>query len=99
MNVWNDFQKAEGGTSSTVGGTSGFQVVYTDADDSVIKTLPGQASTGVNRNNANTTLIGTISGCYLMNVKASTDIKYSIDYLSSGSPAMQYNLHIRLEEM
>lgn len=92
------------GTSSTLGGAPGFQIVYTDNDDSVVKTSPaaGAPSAGVNQaysqtNQGNTTA-SQISGTIIVNAKASTNIQYQIGYTSSGG-TMRYNLHIKLEAM
>jgi hypothetical protein len=80
-------------TGSTLGGGNGFQINYTDADDSVVVTTPPSVtSTG------NTT--GTqISGVVVVNAKSSTNIQYSFGYTSSGSTSMQYSLHAKLEAM
>lgn len=83
-------------TSSVLGGTNGFQIKYTDADDSVVKTVPGTIVAGINTNSTNSTATGTISGSYLVNAKASTNIQYQIDYTSVGVTAMQYNIHITI---
>lgn len=92
-------------TSSTLGGTNGFQIVYTDADDSVVKTTPapGAPSAGLNQaysqtNQGNTTA-SQISGVIIVNAKASTNIQYQMGYTSSGATSMQYNLHIKLEAL
>ncbi len=92
-------------TSSTLGGTNGFQIVYTDADDSAVKTspAPGAPSAGVNQaysqtNQGNTTAT-QISGVIVVRAKASTNVQYQVDYTSVGATAMQYNLHIKLEAM
>ena len=83
-------------TSSTLGP---FTITYTDQDDSVSKTMPGQATTGVNQNTVNTAALGTISGCYVANAKASTAITYSMGYTSMGATTMQYNNHVKLEAL
>ena len=85
--------------SSTLGGTNGFQILYTDNDTSVVKTMPGTIVSGVDTNANNSTSTGTISGCFIANAKASTNIQYQMDYTSSGATPMQYNLHIKLEAL
>ena len=85
-------------TSSILGGASGFQIVYTDADDSVAKTSPRTITTGVNTDATNTTATA-LSGVITVNAKASTNIQYKFDYTSVGGTAMQYNLHIILEAL
>lgn len=92
-------------TSSTLGGAAGFQILYTDNDDSVVKTsaAAGAPSAGVNQaysqtNQGNTTA-SQVSGSIIVNAKASTNIQYQFGYTSSGATTMQYNLHIRLEAL
>ncbi len=92
-------------TTSTLGGTAGYQVLYTDADDSVVKTTPaaGAPSAGVNQaysqtNQGNTTAT-QISGCIVVRAKASTNIQHQFDYTSAGATPMQYNLHVRVEAL
>jgi hypothetical protein len=82
-------------TSSVLGGTNGFQVTYTDADDSVVVTplaVPNGVATG------NTTAT-QLSGVVVVNAKASTNIQYQFDYTSVGVTPMAYSLHVRLEAM
>lgn len=81
-------------TSSVLGGTAGFQIRYTDADDSVVKTTANAAVTS----SLNTTGT-TISGCQIANAKASTNLQYLFDYTSVGVTSMQYNLHVRAEAL
>lgn len=81
------------GTTSSLGGTNGFQITYTDADDSVSATSqPSVTSTG------NTTAT-QISGVVVVNAKASTNISYTFGYSSTGGTSMQYSLHIKIEAM
>ena len=85
-------------TSSTLGGAGGFQVIYTDADDSVVVTTPS----GIAYNSSSSTLTlnttqAVMSGCIPINAKASTNIQYQMGYTSSGATAMQYNLHVWVE--
>lgn len=91
------------GTTSTLGGTAGFQCTYTDNDDSVVKTTPAagvptvatnQAYSQTNQGNSTAT---QISGVVIVNAKASTNITYQIGYASTGGTSMQYNLHVRCE--
>lgn len=86
-------------TSSILGGAGGFQILYTDNDDSVVKTTPGTVVTGVDTNATNSTSTGTISGCVVVNAKASTNIQYQIGYTSVGVTTMQYNLHMKVEAL
>lgn len=87
-------------TSSVLGGTNGFQLVYTDQDDSVVVTTV--ATHPFNSTTANLALNTTQAlyhGCLFVNAKASTNIQYSLGYTSVGTTPMQFNLHIRLEKL
>ena len=89
-----------GTTSSTLGGANNFQLIYTDADDSVSVTTPA----GSTFNTTSSGLTGNTtqsqeSGCLTVNAKASANINYSFGYTSSGSTAMAYSLHVRVAEM
>lgn len=79
-------------TSSVLGGTNGFRIIYTDADDSVVKTSQDTAITTT----LNTTA-ASISGVLVAYAKSGTNIQFSFDYTSVGVTTMQYNLHIRVE--
>lgn len=82
------------GTSSSLGGTNGFQVTYTSPTDSVAKTTVLQStdiSTG------NTTATAT-SGCRTIYAKTATAISYTFDYTSTGT-VMVYEIHITTEAL
>lgn len=82
--------------SSVLGGTNGFQAVYTSPTDSVTKTtVSGNSVTSA----ANTT--GTaIGGAQIVYAKTGTNIQYSFGYTSvQTSTAMVYELHIKLERL
>ena len=83
------------GAASVLGGTNGFQVVYTSPTDSVVKTtVPGNSVTSA----ANTT--GTaVGGCEVVYAKASTNIQYKYDYTSTTPGQMIYELHIKCEAL
>lgn len=84
--------------SSVLGGAGGFQILYSDADDSVSMTSPLAAlfnSTGAAL--ALNTTQGQYNGCMMLNVKASSTIQYQMGYTSVGVTPMQYSLHIILE--
>jgi len=86
-------------TSSTLGGANNFQLIYTDADDSVSVTTPAapvfdSTSAALTGNTTQT----QESGCLTVNAKASTNINYSFGYTSSGATAMAYALHARVAE-
>ncbi len=82
------------GTTSVLGGSSGFQVGYTSPTDSVAKlTVSGNSITS----SANTT--GTaVGGSEVIYAKVGTAITYQYDYTSTGT-AMVYELHLRLEAL
>lgn len=75
-------------------GANGFQLVYTDADDGVVKTSPAGAT-----NSSNSTSTGQLSGSVVMNAKFGTTPQYQFGYTSSGTTAMVYSLHIRVEAL
>lgn len=82
-------------TSSILGGTNGFQVVFTSPTDSVVKTtVAGNSVTSA----ANTT--GTaVGGSIVVYAKTGTNIQYSFDYTSVGGTPMAYELHIKVEAL
>jgi hypothetical protein len=82
------------GTTSVLGGTNGFQVIYTSPTDSVVKTtVAGNSVTS----SANTT--GTaVGGCEVVYAKTGTNIQFTYGYTSSGT-AMVYELHIKVEAL
>ena len=80
------------GTSSILGGTNGFQVKYTDGDDSVVKTSVAGATSAAN------TTATTLSGAIVVYAKASTNIQYSMGYTSVGT-AMAFNLHVTVSKI
>lgn len=96
---WNTKITTAATTSSTLGALT---ITYTDPDG-VVQTITAaaQSSTGVieTTDAGNTTTTVMIGIPMLLNVKASTNIQYAFAYASSGATAMQYNLHIRLEQM
>jgi hypothetical protein len=82
-------------TSCVLGGTTGFTLKYTDADDSVVKTENPTTPT-ISAINATGT---SISGVEMAYCKASTNLQYLFGYTSVGVTTMQYNLHIRVEKL
>lgn len=82
------------GTSAVLGGANGFQVIYTDGDDSVVKT---SNPTTVTVSAVNSTAT-SISGTLIANCKASTNLQYAFGYTGVGGQ-MRYNLHIKVEAM
>jgi hypothetical protein len=90
--IWSATITTADGVSSVLGGTNGFQVVYTSPTDSVTKTtVPGNSVTS----SANTT--GTaVGGVEVIYAKTATAIQYKYDYTSATPGQMIYELHIRL---
>lgn len=83
--------------SSSLGGTNGFQVKYTDADDSQ---TPTTHSGPFDTSNA---LTAQVNGVVVVNAKAGSTIFFNFDYTSgSGGPSafeMEYALHIRVKKV
>lgn len=77
-------------TSSVLGGTNGFQLTFTDPNDSVAKT----SNHGTVISSAGNTTATTISGVFAAYCKASTNLQYAFDYTSVGGTAMQYDLRV-----
>jgi hypothetical protein len=77
-------------TSSTLGGATGFQVIYTDATDSVVVTTAAGPTSTLNTTQAQ------VSGCIVVHAKASTNIQYAFGYTSSGATTMQYKISARV---
>jgi hypothetical protein len=86
--------------TSTLGGTTGLRVTYTDADDAVSVTTPawwgggnnGTAPTSASLNTTQTQLSGEIT----VNAAASSSMTFAFGY-TAATPNMQYSLHIRVE--
>lgn len=90
------------GTTSTLGGASGFQVVYTDNDTGASATTPAAGApaaatnTAYSQTNQQNTVGTQASGSIIVNAKASTNIQYQFGYASSGT-AMQFALHVKVQ--
>ena len=83
------------GVSSVLGGTNGFQVLYTSPTDSVVKTTVAGASV---TSAANTTGTAT-SGVLTIYAKTGTNVQFTYGYTSATPGQMVYELHVSLEEM
>lgn len=82
--------------SSVLGGAAGFQIKYTDADDSIVVTTTADPlPTGVASLNTDQ---AQIHGVVIVNALTSTNIQYIFGYTSVGT-AMAYALHIRIERV
>src|SRR5208337_4804755 len=82
--------------TSVLGGTNGFQAIYTSPTDTVVKTtVVGDSITSA----ANTTGT-TTSGSLMVYAKATTNIQYSFDYTSvQTTTKMAFELHVKLERL
>lgn len=84
-------------TSCTLGGATGFQLKYTDLNDSVVKT---QNPTAITWMTSSINATGTaVSGSFCAYCAASTNLQYIFGYTSSGGTAMQYDLSITVESL
>lgn len=100
---WAAKETTIGTVSSTLGGAAGFQVVYTDADDSVVVTTPtwwgggnngaAPASAAVNTTQAHE------SGVIVVNAKASTNINFTFGYTAAAANTMIFSIHITTEKI
>ena len=83
------------GVSSVLGGTNGFQVLYTSPTDSVVKTtVAGNSVTS----SANTT--GTaVGGVEVIYAKNATNIQFTYGYTSATPGQMIYEIHVSLEAL
>lgn len=90
-------------TSSTLGGTTGLQITFTDNDDSVVVVTPAWWGGGNNGSAPTSASLNTtqawVGGEFTVNSGPIAAIKYAFGYASSGATAMQYNLHLRLEAL
>lgn len=90
-------------TTSTLGGTVGFQLVYTDVDTGASVTTPaaGAPSAGSNTAYSQTNQQNTVgtqaSGHVCVNAKQNTAITYGFGYTSAPTFTMVYALHVSLE--
>jgi hypothetical protein len=83
--------------SCSLGGVNGFQVEYTDADDSTTPTTSAGPTDSANTDTAQ------VNGVVFVNAKAGSNIQFSFGYTtgSAGPSAfvMEYNLHIRVKKV
>ncbi len=96
---------SSGSPASTLGGTTGFQVAYKDADDAVLVMTPtwwGGGNNGMAPSSANGNSTQTwVGGEFTVNAAAASAIEYSFGYATAGSgaTAMLYTLHVRVEAL
>jgi hypothetical protein len=84
---------AAGGGSPSLGGTTGFQVKFTNSSDSVVKTSNPTTAT-VSAVNATAT---TISGDLYAYCAASTNLQYLFGYTAGTGATFTYDLTIYVE--
>lgn len=87
-----------GSVSSVLGGATGFRVIYTNADNSVSVTTSQGNLAGFAVSAANTTQ-AQVSGCIIVNAKASTNITYTFGYTSNAVGEMLFGLHATVEAL
>ena len=80
--------------SATLGGTNGFQIIFTDNNDSVVKTS-NPTTPVISAVNATGT---TISGSVIAYCKPNTNLQYAFGYTGSGGQ-MRYDLTIYVEHL
>ena len=86
-----------GSVSSTLGGATGFQVIFTDPNDSVVKTSNPTAVTDmISAANTTGTAVGGVATAYC---KASTNLQYAFGYTDGGGTTMQYDLNLIVEAL
>lgn len=91
--------------SSVLGGSTGLSVTYLDGVDFVTRTvtLPEINQSGtplvVASGNTTNTTAAIIQGSFMLDANNGDAVTYSLGYTSSGSTVMQYQLHIRVEQM
>jgi hypothetical protein len=92
-------------TNSTLGGSTGFQLVYTDTDTNASATSPaaGAPTAGSNlaysQTNQGNTVGDSASGVITINAKTGTSLAFDFGYTSSGATVMQYAITVRVEYM
>jgi hypothetical protein len=87
---WSATVTTADGVSSTLGGAAGFQLKYTNLNDSVVKTTNPTTVT-VSAGNTTGTSIGGVFTAYC---KASTNLQYLFGYTSNTPGQMIYDLNI-----
>ncbi len=79
--------------SSVLGGSAGFQAIYTSPTDSVVKTTVAGNSVTSSANTTKTAVGGVIP----IFAAARTNIQFSYDYSNTSSvTAMQFELHVSI---
>lgn len=82
------------GTSSTLGGTTGFQIKFTNANGDVITKTSNPTTATISAGNTTAT---TISGVVCGYAGASTNLQYLMGYTSNTPGQMKFDLAIFVE--
>lgn len=92
------------GTTSILGGTTGFVLNYTDGTDSVAQTLTlteaNQSGSilSIGTGNTTNTTAAIIYGTTMVYAKTGVAMTYNLGYTSTGT-AMQYEIHVKVEAL
>lgn len=92
------------GTSSILGGTTGFVLNYTDGTDSVAQNLTlteaNQSGTilSIGTGNVTNTTAAIVYGTAMVYAKTGVAMTYNFGYSSTGT-VMQYEVHVKLEQL
>lgn len=92
-------------TSSTLGGTNGFQCVYTDVDTNASATSPAAgaptaaSNLAYSQTNQGNAVGNSAGGSVEINAKTGTSLSFSFGYTTSGGTSMQYAIHVRVEQL
>jgi hypothetical protein len=74
------------------------QIRYTDADDTVVTTMPATNNNGVNQIQANSTTTGMVGSCFVVNAAESSNIQLLVNHADSGG-TMTYAVHVIVEKL
>lgn len=86
-----------GSVGTVLGGTTGFQLKYTDGNDSVVKTT--LATTQSYMVSAANTTGTSVSGTLVAYCKASTSLQCLFGYTAGSPSAGGFNLHVKVEAL
>ena len=90
------------GASSSLGGSTGLTIGYTDGTDSVAQTLVAQLATQAGASaivNSGNTTATKLLGSVVIFAKTGVAITYAFDYTSGTPAAMAYELHLKVEAL
>ena len=90
------------GASSSLGGSAGLTIGYTDGTDSVPQTTVAQLATQAGAAaivNAGNTTATKLLGSVVIFAKTGVPITYAFDYASGTPAAMAYEIHLKVEAL